>query len=67
MMIARYGMLECGRNFKGSVKENCDQCDTTDNENHCLDYCIKLGALNFHDVDVIVNFDDIYDNDVFVT
>ena len=66
MMIARYGMLECGRNFKGSMKENCDHCNTTDDENHRLNYCIKLRTFNFHDVDVKVNFDDIYANDVYV-
>jgi hypothetical protein len=30
ILIARYGMLECGRNFKNSIKEFCE-CD---DENH---------------------------------
>ena len=66
IMIARYGMLECGQNFKGTLKENCDQCDTIDNEDHRLNHCIKLREMNFHDADDKVKFDDIYSNDAYV-
>ena len=66
LLIARYGMLECGKNFKRTLKERCDQCDAIDNENHRLNFCVKLRALNFYDADYRVEFDDIFSNDVEV-
>ena len=30
IMIARYGMLECGKDFKGSLKKICEQCNKSD-------------------------------------
>ena len=66
LLIARYGMLECGKNFKGTLKERCDQCDAIDNENHRLNFCVKLRALNFYDADYRVEFNDIFSNDVEV-
>ena len=41
IMIARYGLLECGRNYKGTINEICDQCCTKDDENHRLNHCPK--------------------------
>ena len=48
LIIARFGMLECGRNFKGSLNELCNQCHQIDDKNHRLNYCIKyyLGQKN---------------------
>ena len=34
LLIARFGMLECGKNFKGSVKEMCPKCNEYDDEYH---------------------------------
>ena len=36
LVIARFGMLECGHNFKGTLKETCDQCHCLDDETHRL-------------------------------
>ena len=30
LVIARFGMLECGRNFKSSMQEVCRMCNTID-------------------------------------
>ena len=34
LLIARFGMLECGKNFKGTMRETCDVCKVNDDENH---------------------------------
>ena len=41
LMIARYGMLECGRNFGGSMKKMCETCNCIDDEEHRLNICPK--------------------------
>ena len=32
IIIARFGMLECGKNYKGTMNEICRQCDVTDDD-----------------------------------
>ena len=64
LIIARYGMLECGKNFKGSIKENCEECNTLDNEDHRMNYCRKYSDINFSDTDVKVDFSRIYSRDL---
>ena len=34
LIIARFGMLECGKNFKGTMNEICLNCNTRDTEEH---------------------------------
>ena len=36
LMMARYGMLQCGKNFKGTLQPICNQCSITDNKQHRL-------------------------------
>ena len=38
-------MLECGRNFKGTLQETCVSCNTVDNEDHRLNHCVKYKPL----------------------
>ena len=66
MIIARYGMLECGRNFKGTLKETCDLCNCIDDENHRLNYCPKWKDRNLHDKDMKIDFNNVYSNDTDV-
>ena len=40
-------MLECGKNFKGSMKSECDLCKCLDDEEHRLNYCQKYNDVNF--------------------
>ena len=42
IIIARFGMLECGRNYKGSMSEICNECNDLDDENHRLNFCAKF-------------------------
>ena len=66
MIIARYGMLECGKNFKGSFKQMCEPCNEIDDENHRINHCIKLKGTNLYDSSVKVNFDLIHCDDIDV-
>ena len=63
IIIARYGMLECGMNYKGSMQEVCDQCKIKDDENHRLNYCIKLREINYVDCETKIGFENVYSND----
>ena len=57
-------MLECGKNFKGSLREICQVCNMLDNENHRLNYCSKFRLVNCYDSDEKVPFENIYSTDV---
>ena len=63
VLIARYGMLECGKNYQGTKALNCNECNAVDNESHRLNLCVKYRDINFHDCSSKVNFEDIYLND----
>ena len=64
MMIARFGLLDSGKNFKGSRSEMCDTCNQMDNEDHRLNYCEKYKTINFANSNVTVDFEQIYENDL---
>ena len=64
IMIARFGMLECGMNNKGSMKEICEQCKSQDNENHRLNYCPKWRDINFHDYTEKIDFELVNSKDI---
>ena len=64
IIIARFGMLECGHNLKGTMKEICTKCNVTDDENHRLNVCSKLKVTNTEtDVSTPIEFNDVYSND----
>ena len=62
----RYRMLECGKNFKGSLKELCNQCNDTDDENHRLNHCIKWRGTNLYNECDKIDIDLIHSNDINV-
>ena len=64
VMIARYGMLECGKNYKGTMKPQCDTCNQVDDENHRLNSCRKWKDKNLFETDTQVVFDNIYSSDL---
>ena len=64
LIIARFGMLECGANFKGTLREFCDTCKQTDDESHRLNYCPKFKELNRYDSTDKVDFANIFSNDI---
>ena len=64
LIIARYGMLECGQNFKGTISSQCLRCDVPDNENHRLNVCPNYSNINFVNDDQKIPFDSIYSDNV---
>ena len=64
IIMARYGLLECGKNFKGTHPEICDQCACLDDEDHRINYCIKWRSLNMYDSLDKIMYDDVYSDDV---
>ena len=60
IILARCGMLECGRNFKGTIPEICRGCGEEDNESHRLNRCKTWKHLNLSETDYKVDFGDIY-------
>ena len=55
IIVARNGMLECGKNFKGTMKEMCSKCEVIDDENHRLNECKNVDRTPNR-----TNFDDIF-------
>ena len=60
IILARYGMLECGSNFKGTIPEICRSCNVPDNENHRLNECIVWQERNKFSKPIKCDFNDIY-------
>ena len=64
LITARYGMLECGKNFGGTMGGECSICNAHDDEDHRLNYCKKWRSINFYEESEKVQFDAIYSNDI---
>ena len=64
IMLGRYSMLECGKNFKGSRSVNCGDCDLYDDEKHRINDCIKFRTVNNFDSDTKVDFNLIFSRDI---
>jgi hypothetical protein len=60
ILIARSRMLECGKNFKGTMKEICETCGVMDDENHTINYCVKWKETNRYECKEKMDFDDIF-------
>ena len=60
--MARYGMLECGRNRGGSTKKICESCNVIDDEEHRLNVCTKW--VNHKDELDKISFEQIISNDL---
>ena len=63
-MMARYGVLECGSNYKGTMREMCDMCNCIDNEDHRLNYCIRLRLTNLYESIEKIEFNKIYSENI---
>ena len=66
IIIARYGMLECGNNFKGTLSPHCRTCNTKDDENHRLNECPLWKDSNLGGAGKSIDFQKIYDADIDV-
>ena len=63
IVTARYGMLECGKNFKGTQTERCQECNVLDDENHRLNYCTIYKDLNNYDSVTKIDYQMIHSDD----
>ena len=63
VIMARFGMLECGKNFKGTLTDNCVVCNTIDDEEHRLNHCKRFSEINFHDSPQKIPFDTVFSTD----
>ena len=61
ILIARFGMLECGKNYKGTKSITCGKCNEYDDEIHRINYCYNFRWINYFDHDTKVNF---YSDDI---
>ena len=62
--MARYGVLECGYNYKGTMKETCDLCNCIDDENHRLNFCKKWKNLNLSESVEKLDYNLIYSDNL---
>ena len=63
IILGRCGMLECGKNFKGTIPEICRECGEVDDESHRLNRCVNWKHLNFSETAEVIDFGLIYDDD----
>ena len=63
-ILSRYGMLECGKNFKGTLSERCLTFDLPDEEEHRLNKCSKYNMTNFSCSNDDVPFESIFSGDI---
>ena len=59
IFLAQNGMLECGKNMKGTILEICPLCNIPDDENDRLNMCPKWENTSNRKID----FNDIYHSD----
>ena len=63
LILARHGMLECGANFKGTMSDICQECNTYDDENHRFKTCLKWNDQNSLNRQASIDFNDIFSCD----
>ena len=64
LIISRYGMLECGINFKGTMRPICTTCDVVDNEYHRLNECSRYASTNLSNNSEKIDFNLIYSSEI---
>ena len=61
IFLAQNHMLECGKNMKGTMTENCTACDEIDDEQHRLVACKKWPNTNNNND---IQFQNIYSENI---
>ena len=64
LITARFGMLECGKNFKGTMSETCNRCNVVDDENHRLNDCPIHKNVNLFETQHKVDFNDVFSTNI---
>ena len=62
LIIARYGMLMCGTNFKGTHSSTCTSCNQIDNEHHRMNECPKWSSPSANNE--MIDFDLIHSDSI---
>ena len=60
LICARYGMLECGKNFGGTIGGTCSECNEYDDEEHRLNHCNKWADINYLNSSEKIDFNDVH-------
>ena len=66
ILMARFGMLQCGVNFKGTEKLQCPTCNILDDEDHRLNSCQSWQDTNLFNVAEKIPFESVYSTDITV-
>ena len=66
ILMARYGMLQCGTNFKGTMNPTCQTCIVLDNEYHRLNCCPIWNTPDEIEMKDDIDFNLIYSPDINV-
>ena len=64
LILARFRMLECGKNFRGTSPETCSECNEIDDESHRLNSCSRFRQTNLCNSSEKAEFTDVYSNDI---
>ena len=60
IVLARAGMLECGKNFKGKMPERCTVCGSIDDEDHRMNHCVRWKNNNRCEMLEKIPFSNVY-------
>ena len=64
VIMGRYGMLDCGKNYENKYKnKHCVACGTVDDELHRINECVRWRNINLYDSRVKIKYESIYSND----
>ena len=66
LIFARTRMLQCGQNYKGTMSDTCEQCQSLDDESHRLNDCMKWQEINNYSSVTKPNFNNIFSEDTSV-
>ena len=64
LIVARFHMLECGKNFRGTSPVTCTVCNEIDDESHRLNFCSRFKQTNLYDASEKVEFSDVFSDNV---
>ena len=66
ILMARFGMLDCGANYKSTKSLQCTTCNLLDNEDHRLNTCKSWHETNFYNEIEKIPFESVYSSDTTV-
>ena len=65
IIMARYRMLDCAKNFKGKYgTEYCKECNVVDDESHRLNSCVKWKHVNLYNGGYSIDFNAVFSEDI---